>query len=439
MHRYKAIFAPRYRFNMTYFYCQHLSVAHASMCNTAGIHQLSVAVFLRIVTSCFIFDTLMKLRALFAYKTLFSATLLTFSSLLFAQQGVSEREIIIGQFAALTGPAAQLGLRMQEGIKAQFDAVNKAGGINGRQIKLVSRDDGYEPEKAALAVKALLNDDQVFALIGSVGTPTTLAALPTINDAKVPLIGPFTGAQALREPFSRQLFHVRASYFDETDRIVQHLTTLGVKKIAVLYQNDAYGKAGLEGVTRALTKRQMTAVAASTVERNSIDVTKSLDDILKAAPEAVVQITAYKSSAAFIKQARGKGFGGQFFNVSFVGSNALAEELGEAGSGVVISQVVPFPFQGSSAIVREYQQRMTESGQKDFGFSSLEGFLAAKVLTEGLKRAGKTVTREGLITALESLKDYNMGGFTINYSAKSHEGSNFSDLTIISRGGKFIR
>jgi branched-chain amino acid transport system substrate-binding protein len=380
----------------------------------------------------------MKFFCLLACKTLFSITLLTFSSLLFAQQGVSDREIIVGQFAALTGPASQLGLRMQAGIKAQFDAVNKSGGVNGRQIKLVSRDDGYEPEKAALAVKALLNDDQVFALIGSVGTPTTLAALPAINDAKVPLIGPFTGAQALREPFSRQLFHVRASYFDETDRIVQHLTTLGVKKIAVLYQNDAYGKAGLEGVTRALTKRQMKAVATSTVERNSADVTKSLDEILKAVPEAVVQISAYKSSAAFIKQARGKGFGGQFFNVSFVGSTALAEELGEAGSGVVISQVVPFPYQGNSAIVREYQQRMTESGDKDFGFSSLEGFLAAKVLTEGLKRAGRTLNREGLTTALESLKDYDMGGFTINYSAKSHEGSNFSDLTIISRGGKFI-
>ena len=376
--------------------------------------------------------------ASFAFKTLLSATLFTFSSLLFAQQGVSEREVTIGQFAALTGPAAQLGLRMQAGIKAQFDAVNKTGGVNGRQIKLVSRDDGYEPEKALQAVKALLNDDQAFALIGSVGTPTTLAALPAINDAKVPLIGPFTGAQGLREPFSRQLFHVRASYFDETERIVQHLTTLGVKKIAVFYQNDAYGKAGLEGVTRALTKRQMKAVAAATVERNTVDVSKSLDEILKTAPEAVVQISAYKSSAAFIKQARSKGFGGQFFNVSFVGSSALAEELGEAGTGVVISQVVPFPFQGSSAIVREYQQRMTESGQKEFDFSSLEGFLAAKVLTEGLKRAGKSLTRESLITALESLKDFNMGGFTINYSAKSHEGSNFTDLTIIGRGGKFI-
>jgi branched-chain amino acid transport system substrate-binding protein len=378
-----------------------------------------------------IFYNSMTLRSQTAFKLLFSTTILAFSSLIFGQQGVSEREIIIGQFAALTGPAAQLGLRMQAGIKAQFDAVNKAGGINGRQIKLVSRDDGYEPEKAALAVKALLNDDQAFALIGSVGTPTTLAALPAINDAKVPLIGPFTGAQSLREPFSRQLFHVRASYFDETDRIVQHLTTLGVKRIAIMYQNDAYGKAGLEGVNRALAKRQSVAAAVATVERNSIDVSKSLEAILKAAPEAVVQISAYKSSAAFIKEARAKGFGGQFFNVSFVGSNALADELGDAGAGVVISQVVPFPFQGSSIIVREYQQRMTEADQKEFGFSSFEGFLAAKVLTEGLKR-------EGLILALESLKDYNMGGFTINYSAKSHEGSNFSDLTIIGRGGKFI-
>jgi branched-chain amino acid transport system substrate-binding protein len=380
----------------------------------------------------------MKIIVQLAFKTLISTALLVYSSVLFAQQGVSDREVAIGQFAALTGPAAQLGLRMQAGIKAQLDAVNKAGGINGRQIKLVARDDGYEPDKSAQAVTALINEDKVFALIGSVGTPTTLAALPVINNEKIPLIGPFTGAQALREPFSRQLFHVRASYFDETDRIVQHLTTLGVKKIAILYQNDAYGKAGLEGVTRALTKRQMKPVAAATVERNSVDVTKSIDEILKAAPEAVVQITAYKSSAAFIKQARGQGFGGQFFNVSFVGSKALADELGDAGTGVVISQVVPFPFQGSSAIVREYQQRMTESGQKEFDFSSFEGFLAAKVLTEGLKRAGKALTREGLITALESLKDFNMGGFTINYSAKSHEGSNFSDLTIIGRGGKFI-
>jgi branched-chain amino acid transport system substrate-binding protein len=356
-----------------------------------------------------------------------------------ADPGITDSEIRIGQFAAQTGPAAELGKRMQIGIQAHFAAVNAAGGITGRQLKLVSRDDGYEPEKAAAAAKALIEEDKVFALIGSVGTPTTLAAIPAINAAGIPLIGPFTGAQALREPFNRNLFHVRASYFDETERMLQHLSTLGFKKIAVFYQNDSYGKAGLEGVTRALAKRNMKAVAAVTVERNSVDVAGPLAEILKAEPEAVIQISAYKSCAALIKQARAKSYGGQFFNVSFVGSQALLQELGDSGAGVTISQVVPFPFIGSSAIVREYQQRMTESGQKDFDFSSMEGFLAAKVLTEGLRRAGKGLSRESLMTVLESLKDFNMGGFAVTYGPKDHEGSSYTDLTIIGRGGKFVR
>jgi branched-chain amino acid transport system substrate-binding protein len=260
-----------------------------------------------------------------------------------AEVGVTDKEILVGQFAAQTGPAAELGKGMQRGILAHFNAVNAAGGINGRMLKLISRDDGYEPEKAAAAVKALIEEDKVFALIGSVGTPTTLAAIPAINAAGIPLIGPFTGAQALREPFNANIFHVRASYFDETERIVQHLSTLGITKIAVFYQNDSYGKAGLEGATRALAKRQLKPVIAVSVERNSIDVAAPLAEILKAAPEAVIQISAYKSCAELIKQARAKSYGGQFFNVSFVGSKALSEQLGDIGAGVTISQVVPFP------------------------------------------------------------------------------------------------
>ena len=356
-----------------------------------------------------------------------------------AEVGVTDSEIRIGQFAAQTGPAAELGKRMQLGILAHFNSVNASGGINGRKLTLVSRDDGYEPEKAAAAVKSLIEEEKVFALIGSVGTPTTLAAVPAINAAGIPLIGPFTGAQSLREPFNRQLFHVRASYYDETERIVQYLTTVGMKKIAIFYQNDSYGKAGLEGVMRALTKRNLKPSATVTVERNSVDVAGPLAEIMKTSPEAVIQISAYKSCAALIKQARAKSFGGQFFNVSFVGSKALAEELGEASAGVSISQVVPFPYTPSSAIVREYQQKMTEAGNKDVDFSSMEGFLAAKVLTEGLRRAGgKSLSRETFITALESLRNYDMGGFTINYSAKSHEGSRYTDMTIIGRGEKFM-
>ena len=358
-----------------------------------------------------------------------------------AEVGVTESEIRIGQFAALSGPAAELGKRLQLGIQAHFTAINAAGGIKGRKLTLISRDDGYEPDKAAAAVKALIEEDKVFALIGSVGTPTTLAAVPAINAAGIPLIGPFTGAQALREPFNRNIFHVRASYFDETERIIQHLSTVGIKKIAVFYQNDSYGKAGLEGVTRALAKRNLKPAAAVTVERNSVDVAVALAEILKTNPEAVIQISAYKSCAALIKQSRAKSYAGQFFNVSFVGSKALADELGEASSaGVSISQVVPFPYTPSSAVVREYQQRMLEAGNKDFDFSSIEGFLAAKVLTEGLRRApGKSLSRESLTTALQSLRDYDMGGFSVTYSAKSHEGSRYTDLTTIGRGGKFIR
>lgn len=353
-------------------------------------------------------------------------------------QGVSEREILVGQFAVMTGPAAQLGQRLKAGIQAYFSSVNAQGGVAGRTLKLITRDDGYEPEKAAQAVKALINEDKVFALIGSVGTPTGLAALPVITDEKVPMVGMFTGAQALREPFNRQIFHVRASYFDETERIVQHLSTLGVSKIAVFYQNDAYGKAGLEGVKRALAKRQQSPVATATVERNTVDVSAALGSILAKEPQAVIQVGAYKACAAFIKEARKVGYGGQFFNVSFVGSKALADELGPIGSGVVVSQVVPFPYVPSTPIVREYQQRMTEAGDKEFDFSSLEGYLTAKVFVEGLRRAGKSPTRESFINGLETIRELNLGGFTVGYSPKDHEGSHYTELTIIDRSGRFI-
>jgi branched-chain amino acid transport system substrate-binding protein len=355
-----------------------------------------------------------------------------------AEPGVTDKQVLLGQFAAFSGPAAQLGERLRVGIEAYFKSVNAQGGVNGRQLKLVSRDDGYEPDKAKAAVKQLIEQDQVFALLGSVGTPTGLAAVPILTEAKVPLVGMFTGAEALRDPFNRYVFHLRGSYYNETERIVQHLTSLGLKKIAVFYQNDAYGKAGLEGVQRALARRDLKPVALGTVERNTVDVAKSLEVLLAAQPEAIVQISAYKSSAAFIKQARAKGFGGQFFNVSFVGSKALADELGDSGAGVVISQVVPFPYGASIPIVREYQQLMAEAGNKDYDFSSMEGFLTAKVFVEGLRRAGRSPTREGLIAGIESIRDWEMGGFTVGYGPRDHVGSSYIDVTTIGRDGRFM-
>ncbi|MBC5764380.1 ABC transporter substrate-binding protein [Ramlibacter sp. GTP1] len=351
----------------------------------------------------------------------------------------SSSEIVLGQFAAHSGPAAELGRRMKVGIETCFSDVNAAGGVHGRTLRLVARDDGYEPERAAAACKQLIAEDRVFALIGSVGTPTNIAAVPAINAEGIPLIGPFTGAQALREPFNRNIFHVRASYFDETERIVEHLTTLGNRKIGVFYQNDSYGMAGLAGVKRAMDKRGLQPAMAATVERNTVDVAAALKQVLAAQPEAVVQISAYKSCAALIKQARAAGYGGQFFNVSFVGSKALSDQLGDSGPGVVISQVVPFPYSPASALVRDYQLHMAKAGHKELDFSSLEGYIAAKVVVEGLRRAGKAPTRESLVAALETFQRWDAGGFYLSYSAGNHEGSRFTDLTIIGREGRFVR
>ncbi len=353
--------------------------------------------------------------------------------------GVTDREILIGQVAALTGPAAELGLRLRAGMQAYFSAINAQGGVNGRRIKLVSRDDGYEPDRTVVAAKALIATDRVFALAGSVGTPTGLALLPILDEAKVPIVGMFTGAQGLREPLNRNVFHVRATYNDETELIVAHLhDTLGLKKIAVFYQDDAYGKTGLAGVERALSKRQLKPVSLGTVERNTVTIDKALQAILPAAPDAIVQISAYKASAAFVKAARDKRYPGQFANVSFVGSKALADELGAAGRGVVISQVVPSPFHARSPVVADYQQHMTQAGEKTFDFTSLEGYIGARVLVEGVRRAGPALTRDGLVTALESMQNYNMGGYVVDFSPSDHQGGSLTNLTVIGGDGRFL-
>ena len=351
--------------------------------------------------------------------------------------GVSAKEIVLGQFAALTGPAAELGKRMQVGIETCLRAVNAAGGIHGRTLRLVSRDDGYEPERAAAAAKALIAEDRVFALVGSVGTPTNIAAVPVINEAGIPLIGPFTGAQALREPFNRNLFHVRASYFDETERIVQHLTTVGVTKIGVFHQNDSYGKAGLDGVTLALSQQNLKPVAQATVERNTVDVAAAVKTLVAARPDAVVQISAYKSCAAFIRAARKAGYGGTFYNVSFVGTQALADELGKDGAGVVVSQVVPSPYNSANAITREFAEAVRKAGAGNINYSSMEGYLAAKVLAEGLRRApGRGVNRDGLIAGLESIERQQFGGFDVSFSPRNHVASKFVELSMITGDGR---
>jgi len=356
-----------------------------------------------------------------------------------AEVGVSNDKVIVGQSVALTGPAAQLGIQMRNGIKAYFDEVNAKGGVNGRKLELVTLDDGYEPARTVPNTKELIEKHRVFALIGYVGTPTSVPAVPVFTEAKVPFIGPFTGAEALRQPFNRYIFHVRASYYDETDKIVEQVLSTGGKNIAVFYQDDAYGQAGLKGTQIAMEKRGQKIAALGTVERNTVKVEDAVKKINAAQPDAVVMISAYTSCAEFIKQMKKAGSTAQFYNVSFVGSVSLANALGGDGPGVGISQVVPFPWATSVPVVKEYQALSAKSGNKDYNFGAMEGFLVAKTFVEGLRRTGKDVTREKFIDSMEKMQDVDLGGFFVSFSPKSHAGSKFVDLTIIGRDGKFMR
>lgn len=353
-------------------------------------------------------------------------------------QGVSDSQVVLGQSVALTGPAQQLGLDMQFGAALYFNQVNARGGVNGRKIVLKTLDDGYESTRAAENTRKLINDEKVFALFGYVGTPTSQASLPIFTQAKVPFVGPFTGAELLRNPVNPYVFNVRASYYDETEAIVQHLTAMSIDKIAVFYQDDAYGLAGLAGVERALKRRKLEIVAKGTVERNTVQVAKAVQTMRQAQPQAVVMISAYKSCAAFIKEMKKAGANPTFWNVSFVGSKALAKELDTEGRGVQISQVVPFPWDGSVPVVREYR-RLLDEVKGEPGFGTLEGYIAAKVMVEGLRRAGKNLSRDGFIKAMESIQDYDVGGFKVSYGPNQRSGSKFVDLTIISKDQRFVR
>lgn len=350
-----------------------------------------------------------------------------------------ERGIVLGQSVPLTGPAAQLGLQMQLGAKAYFDAVNASGGVAGQPIVLKTLDDGYDPARCKANTEKFIRDE-VFALFGYVGTPTSLAALPLATAARIPFVAPFTGAEALRDPFNKLVFHIRASYYDETELIVKQLTQLDLKKIAIFHQNDAYGQAGLKGVMRALEKRGLQPAGVATVERNSVDVAAAVKALVPLGAEAIVQISAYKSCAAFIREARKAGFGGQFYNVSFVGTQALADELGKDAAGVVVSQVMPSPFGTAAGLVNDYQQALHRLDPKaEPNYTSIEGYLAARVVVDALRRTGAKPSRDAFIGALETLSGYEARGYRLGFSPTKHVGSNFVELSMLTGDGKVRR
>jgi ABC-type branched-subunit amino acid transport system substrate-binding protein len=359
-----------------------------------------------------------------------------------AEPGVTDSKITLGMSGPFSGPNGAYGIDMRTVIQAYFDQVNKGGGVNGRKLELVALDDGYETDRTVANTKTLINEKNAFALLAFYGTsPTTEAMNKVFGPAKVPLLGTISGAGSLREPISqnansRYMFNARASYADETEAIVNQLVSLGLKNIAVFYQNDGFGKSGLDGVTAALKKHNLAPTAVGTVERNSIDVDAAVQAIAKGKPQAVVMVTLYKPTAAFVKAMKKAGQGPMFMTLSPVGTEQLVAELGPEARGIGISQVMPYPWNDIVPMVRDYQKLV--GGKGGYSYYGIEGFAMAKITVDALRRAGKDLTREKMVAALEST-NLDLGGFRISYSPTSRLGSRFVELTVVGPGGKILK
>lgn len=354
--------------------------------------------------------------------------------------GVADGQILFGQSAASTGPAGELGQNMEFGIRAAFHEINQQGGVHGRELILLSFDDKYEPELAIANTRKLIEEHGVFALIGAVGTPTSRSAVPVAFEAGVPYIAPFTGAEILRNPDLVNVINLRASYYQETEEMVKRLTTdLGITRIGVLYQDDSYGRAGYNGVRLALEKRDMEMVSIGVYTRNTTAVKAALLDLRRGEPEAVIMIGAYNPVAALIKWARQIDMDAIFMTVSFVGSNALAEELGPDGEGVFVTQVVPFPTDRTLPIVKEYLDATRElSSWHDPGFVSLEGYLAGRLAIAALQHCGPEPTRQCFLESVRNIGLVDLGGFKLNYEGMNdNQGSDEVFLTMIDSDGNY--
>lgn len=360
------------------------------------------------------------------------------ASMAAAEPGVSNDKIVFGQAAALGGPAGALGQDMRTGILAAFAEANRTGGVKGRRLELVSRDDGYEPTTSVEATKALIDDEKVFALIGAVGTPTSMATEPIAAKSDIPFIGPLTGAEFLRASDKSEVVNVRASYFQETETIVERLTKdRGVTRIAILYQNDAFGRAGLAGVQRALDKRGMELVSEGTFERNTTAVKMALLAIRKGNPEAVIMIGPYQPCAAFIKLARQVKMDPAFVGISFVGSDSLAKELGPDGAGVIVTQVVPLPWDASIPIVARYQTALKSiDSAAEPGFVTLEGYVVGRLVIAALAKTDGDPTRRGMLDTIHA-GEFDFQGVKLDYARGRNQGTDAVFLTEIQPDGSF--
>lgn len=354
-----------------------------------------------------------------------------------AEPGVTDSRIVIGQSIGLTGPVAAVSQDITAGLAAYVHHANQRGGINGRRLELRTLDDGFVPPRTGENARALVSE--AFLLAAPLGTPHTAELLKASGPAGVPALCPFTGADRLRAEPNRLLFHIRAGYKDEIAKMVEQLTTLGIRRIALFYQNDPFGEEGLVHLESALQQRNLKLAARATYERGSLDVGVAVKTLSAADPQAIIMFAVTRAAAELVKRMQGAGRFPQFITISLNGNEDFVKALGEHRRGVGNTQVAPYPWNTAMPLVKEYQQAMREIGNQQFSFNSIEGYLCGKVIGEGIRRAARNLTRTRFVEALESMNRYDAGGFEISYSAASHIGSRYADLTVIDGNGKFLR
>lgn len=352
-------------------------------------------------------------------------------------------DLTVVQVAPLTGVLASTGQQMVLGGKIYFDWVNANGGVHGAKIRHTVLDDGYKVDETVRLTREALTDPTVVALFGFAGTANVskLLADGILDVGGAPLVAPYTGGEALRSPFNPYIFHVRAGYMDETEHMVHQAATLGMTRIAVMYQNDAFGKAGLAGVEAAVAKRNLKLVGTATYERNTDEVGDAVKQLKLAEPQAIIMISVNRSTAAFAKQYRAAGGGGQLYNISVVDPAEIVKLAGlKNAHGLGISQVVPYPYMPNLPVIREYQTLLAKYAPKELvNYTSFEQFLGAKVLVEALRRAGPKPTRARVVKALETMGAYDLGGITVNYSPDNRVGSRYVEVTVIGSTGKLLK
>jgi len=355
-----------------------------------------------------------------------------------AEPGIGKSTIRIGQSAGVSGPVAGSVKEQIAGAQVYLNHVNANGGVAGRKIELLTYDDGFDAKRTPDNVRKLIGEDKVFALFMVRGTPQNESSLPIIGAEKVPLIAPLTGAITLHRPVNRYVFNVRAKYQDEVARAINHLATSGMSRIAIFYANDGFGQDVFEGFNTALQARGVQPAGAASFNRPMGDISQGVATVNKANPQAVMVIGSGSEAARIIREMKKAGSAAQFVTLSNNAADSFIKELGDDGKGLIITQVVPGMNSSQMSIASEYRG-MAKAQKVEPSNAGMEGFMSAKVLVEGLRRAGPEPTREKLIASLENLRDYDLGGILISYSPTRHTGSSFVEMSIVSSTGKLIR